>query len=298
MKRFRPISLSFFLMLLAGFPLSAQNAMDWDAALDNYDDICTQCISIREQIQSGEAVGSGVLGGLLNRLSELRKTLSGAKGAMSFDQQRRFDAIRERYARAFNPALLPDTSIRLDGAPAARLDTGWPVPPPDPPADADVLRRGFHPLWHPAVHAFVSLPVWAPGLMFTVDNTRWGLYAKGCVSPSPARGDYSCRSDGVSDEGIIWTTGKERRFRYGASAGAIGFPLPCLGLYAGGGYGRTSVFWEDTSRRWAEVEDLTVKGPVLDAGALFRWKRLSVFAGASTVAFRSWSADAGVGVRF
>lgn len=71
-----------------------------------------------------------------------------------------------------------------------------------------------------------------------------------------------------------------------------------LTFYAGAGYGKRQLLWQDVDGGWAEVSDWSVKGLEMEAGAIFRWNRLAFSAGVSTVRFRTCSATVGVGFCF
>ena len=287
---------AILILLLYGAVLSAQNMQDLDAALDYYEDICNQCFDLRERMRAGEQIAADAVTPLLERLTGLRETLGKSKEEMSFEQLRRFESIRERYARAFNPALRPDSSIPVSDSFTTSLSTSARAASPVPPGST--VNGGFHPSWHFGVLAFAGFPVFAPGLMLTADNTRWGLYAKGYAGVRWVSPAYSGLSDGTSELGTLWTTGKECRSRFGVSAGGSWFPLSYLGLYAGAGYGQERIYWEDNNHDWVAITDLTRRGIQVDAGLLFSWKRFSAFAGITSVTFWTIRVETGLGVRF
>ena len=75
-------------------------------------------------------------------------------------------------------------------------------------------------------------------------------------------------------------------------------PLSFLSVYAGAGYGKHQLFWEDTAGKWASVQDRSASGVAVDAGLVFNWQHLSVMAGVSAIGFKSVFAELGVGYRF
>ena len=90
--------LIFAVAMILSLPVSAvmQNS-DWDKVLDRYEDICKQCITLREKIQAGETVSDRAVTSLLQELSQLRSTLQSASGSMTASQKERFNTIRDSY---------------------------------------------------------------------------------------------------------------------------------------------------------------------------------------------------------
>ncbi len=85
------------LLLISPAYVIAQNA-DWDKVLDRYEDICGQCITLRDRIVAGEPVSDRAVTSLLQELSQLRNTLQNASGSMSDEQKKRFTTIRDSYS--------------------------------------------------------------------------------------------------------------------------------------------------------------------------------------------------------
>ena len=94
MKRAR--LLSFILFICIPFYAVSQNS-DWDKVLDRYEEICGQCITLRNRIVSGEPVSDRAVTSLLQELGQLRSTLQNASGSMTDKQKKRFSAIRDSY---------------------------------------------------------------------------------------------------------------------------------------------------------------------------------------------------------
>lgn len=136
------------------------------------------------------------------------------------------------------------------------------------------------------------------GVMGAVQWRRWGCYVSAfgnAVSPAAA---YSCLKDGTAGDRYIWPSGASRVSVLHCSGGVVRNLTPCLAVTAGGGWGRRLVRWEDTSGNWASVEDLSVQGPILEAGLLGWRGRLCASVGVSTVTFRTLGVKAAFGIRF
>ena len=109
---------------------------------------------------------------------------------------------------------------------------------------------------------------------------------------------YSCQSDGTTDFGYIWTTGKAKGSRWVAGAGLTVRIATPLRLFAGSGYGSRSLLWEDDSSRWARVDDLSVRGITAECGLLYDFHRFTAAAGISSTRFRQCSVLLGCGYSF
>ena len=152
--------------------------------------------------------------------------------------------------------------------------------------------------------AYGVFPYSRPGLMARLDVGRMGLFVKGSWRPAETA-QFTCQSDGTTSSGYIWTSGQESVGGYDLSAGAtyaivsgFGSGKMALRAYAGAGYGRQTVLWEDSSGRWAEVSDLSPSGLSSAAGLLFDFGHLSLTTGLSSVAFQTLSFELGLGLLF
>lgn len=259
-------------------PLSAQR-MRWDAALDQYERICDECIDLRDRLAAGESVSTNALAELLSRLKDLRFSLQQAQGDMSPAQRERFNRIRDRYLAPTDPRRTPLT-------PLATLPF-HPVAPAVAPVQT-LLRRPPEPVratqpssprFNFGCTAFVSLPEAFPGLMVLVRRKEIGGYLKGTASFSP-QADYDARSDGTVGSALLWTTGREKYTQFSLSGGLIYAPGPRISFYAGAGYGKQDIRWEDASGKWARITDLSSQGMTVDAGILLTFGHLILQGGA------------------
>jgi len=108
----------------------------------------------------------------------------------------------------------------------------------------------------------------AIGLAAVGQGKRWGVFLSVRSHFVSGRSSYDCTSDGAAPYGRIWTSGNVRKSRLAVSAGGV---MPISGpwsVYAGAGYGRQSLLWEDTAGRWARVSDHSSEGLLLEGGAL------------------------------
>lgn len=294
-------------IVFASFSLPAQDRL-WDAALDQYQQICDECISVRSRHASGEAVQAASVTQLLSRLAALRKTLKDAEGRMSPAQRLRFESIRLRYEEVFGT---PRSAVRLPSLPALTYTADYlgrdglipefyTAASSVVPMKMKMTSAGLDGLPQSGVLLFAGVPDMYYGTMLTLSfaGKPVGAFAKASVSIPYSGGAYDCRSDGTTDGGYIWTSGKERISRWSVTAGATVTPLPFLSVYAGGGYGKRDALWCDVSGQWARVSDLSVSGFTADAGVIVYIRRVSLLAGVSTVGFGNFSAELGAGFRF
>ena len=176
---------------------------------------------------------------------------------------------------------------------AGGLETGRPSPEPRH-RPLTVPATPFH----VSALLYVGVPDFCPGLLLSFTRGKWGGFVKGAVSLASMQASYACYADGTTDSGYIWTTGKEAAKRFNISAGGVFSPLDFLSFYAGTGYGKRQLFWEDTTSQWASVQDRSVSGMALDAGVLYSWRHLSLMAGVSAIGFKTVCAELGVGYCF
>lgn len=284
-------------IVFASLSLPAQDRL-WDTALDQYQQICDECISVRRRYLAGEDVQTASVTHLLSRLATLRHTLKDAEGRMTPAQRLRFESIRLRYEEVFGT---PRSAVKLPSLPAltGTVDCLGPdvlIPKHYPAASS----AGWDGLPQSGVLLFVGVPDLYYGAMLTLSfpGKPVGAFAKASVSIPFVKGAYDCRSDGTTADGYIWTNGEERISRWSVSAGAIVSPLSFLSVYAGGGYGKSDTLWGDVSGQWARVSDRSVSDVAVDTGIIIYIHRFSLLAGVSTVGFSNISAELGVGFRF
>ena len=108
------------------------------------------------------------------------------------------------------------------------------------------------------------------------------------------RSSYDCTGDGRTAQGRFWGNGQSRYGIFSLSGGPLWTPLPWLGLYAGAGFTREELDWQDAEGDWARVRDYSFAGVCCDAGILLRWRRLAVSAGCSWLGYATLTAGIGI----
>ncbi len=165
------------------------------------------------------------------------------------------------------------------------------------PTVTEAVKKEWKPLGV-SILATISLPDPTIGAMALWCGERFGAYLKFGSNLKSAAYGYDCNADGTTEEGYIWTSGESRVSKLSLSAGGT---LRCNGwLYvcAGAGYGRRLLLWEDSTGGWARVAGSSFSGPAAEAGALVRFSRLALYAGVSSVSFRYFDAQIGLGLNF
>lgn len=133
------------------------------------------------------------------------------------------------------------------------------------------------------------------GLMATLNyRQRWGIWLAGRSNFTATSHSYDCRSDGTADGGRFWGNGQSRYGVFSMAGGPLWRPLPWLGIYAGAGYTKEELDWQDAKERWARVSDYSISGICWDAGLLFQVRHLSISAGCSWNTFATLTVGAGV----
>ena len=137
------------------------------------------------------------------------------------------------------------------------------------------------------------------GLMLGLGGSVWGGYA-GVRSnfKTEAASDYDCKSDGSTAYGQIWTSGRHRDSRISMTGGLWYHVSNPIRIYAGAGYGKRTVCWEDLYGDWARVTDYSGAGLALDAGVIWSCRHLSLSIGGEVIGFRQWGVQFGVGFNF
>ncbi len=320
------------LFLLTCFSPDRPGGDGWDDALDRYAAICERCLDLRYRSVRGEEVSAVELKQLLTRLAELRTSLQNGSGAMTPGQRARFEAIKDRYRKTIR---LQDA---LSAGLTARRQVAEPLPGLSPvpgyPGRAEVadpsLPKSFPPFQMQFPLSCYGGPVGRGWNVFLLGGCRsglsleegasagamvsfpfgrrkiWGGFVKARFVRPGMEGEYACNSDGtLPGGGVIWTSGGRRLSQFSGTAGLSYSLFRWADIYAGAGYGRDVLFWQDGSGRYAEVTDRSFRGLCLDAGCRFRpfrqrsrWGVPSALAGVECVGGGSLTYEIGLGWRF
>lgn len=108
-----------------------------------------------------------------------------------------------------------------------------------------------------------------------------GWYVKGVYSAGESTdGDYGTYYPEGSDTGIdYWTTGKDKRSFYSATAGVIVRLKSALHVYAGAGYANRQVAWQLADGSYAKHTDYSKSGVAADCGLMLKIGKFSINGG-------------------
>lgn len=300
------------LLTLCGLPAYSQTRPSAvDKALDEYESLLKEAISLKRSSVADERVLEYELYNLANRLSSIRKTL-GTGSKMTDAQKARLAALVKWYEAA---------------AKGIDADVMWVAPVSETPDTVAVVREvvsktvcqeelsgmiidlpGYNPY---PLHPFVSFTVSGfdsavPGVRIGLSHKAWGGYLSANVSSGKKAFEYTCLGDGsIPAGGAIYTNGAKSLYHFGLTAGVLclpirfyGFDTGRAGLYAGIGYGERNLYWQDIENKWAKVADRSWTGLGAEGGLVLFWKWLCVSAGIHTTGFAHTDVEAGIGIRF
>ena len=142
------------------------------------------------------------------------------------------------------------------------------------------------------------IPGLSYGLMAGWPGTQVGFYGKFRSNFVSTGASYECTRDGKAGSDYIWTTGKSQVSNLAVTAGIM---LPVSSFfypYAGVGFVKRDLAWEDSQGKWARVKDASVSGIGLEAGVILRLGIYGFHAGINTGNFKYIGADAGIALFF
>lgn len=287
-------------LLTVCFVAFGQDRM-FDERLDEYEQLCRRCMELKSRTEAGETVSRSEARSLIDSFISMNKELKAHEDEMTVVQRMRFRGIGRWFASgeepecsvcslpAVRPVVTPHYIVSAD------MTDLRPAPvyvPED--GECNPARRGYV-----CLLASIAAPDMAYGLMAGYRSRKVGGYVSFRSSFAFGRTSYSCRQDGIMDDGgRMWPTGKERKSNLSACAGLLMGISDAFALYGGAGYGFRRLAWEDLEGSWVQVSDWSYSGVAAECGAVMSWKRLAFSAGVSTVAFRTASFTCGLGIRF
>ncbi len=302
------------LLLICPVYIMAQNT-DWDKVLDRYEDICGQCITLRDRIVSGEPVSDRAVTSLLQELSQLRNTLQNASGSMTDEQKKRFAAIRDSYS---GTTTNQESTAETDTNPAKtttvksqehqQLIIQKTVQSPDlsgleitTPTTSE--QQIIVPSKIGTDHKITNNPLVTESTVshdfeleayITAGYNRnlvfGGMIAVGrkpfrsgyisvLTNGSFKGSDYSCLSNGnIQGGGVFWGDGSVADNALFITGGLSVWNSRSgnLSAYLGAGYGINERLWRDISGKWAIVSDLSGRGMLFQAAAAFRFTHIAL----------------------
>ena len=302
-----------------------RDSLRWEQILQRYQVFCDGAVAAK----AGDKEAARQLRTQADSISLLLKAVKGSN--MTPSQQQRFSRMKQRYADVVSlpdfPAVPAPSVIQVvSGQTIVIRDTVFvvreihqtdtvriveqveklvevpvdrvvEVPVPAAAAEAVPLVSTVVPQPRYLLLAQAVVPDFSYGLMAGVMR-KAGFYVRFDSNFHFPKTDYACTSDGQASYGQIWTTGRSLCSRLSATGGALWHPLSWLSLYAGAGYGRRTLCWEDVSGHWAQVSDASYSGVAADLGVVFNLDHFALSVGVTSLGFSRIDASLGVGVVF
>ncbi len=132
-------------------------------------------------------------------------------------------------------------------------------------------------------------------LFYTPPRSCWGCFVSGRSNFVRTGSAYACNSSGALDAGgMFWGNGKDRYGIGVLNAGVSFHPAKNLALYAGTGYGKEELDWQDTAGQWARVSDWSRAGLSVEAGVLLHFGPVCISAGYGHIASPAFVAGCGI----
>lgn len=279
--------------------LNAQEVSSMDAELSRYETLCQECLELKSRIGYGETVSRRQAESMIEDFVSMNARLKGVKHEMTAAQRIRFDAIGVWFSTGKKPQVQSAPSLEaLPTPPHQLIMTTTPKTDEicrvdhshDIPGRQDYLRT--------FILADITCPEMSYGLMAGLQGRRWGGYLRfrSAFVKTPET-LYECLSDGsLPNGGKMWTSGDTRSSNLYITGGALMQVADWLSVYAGTGYSRRTLAWQDIDGNWARVSDWSHEGLTIDAGLLLSWRNLAFSAGLSTLSFKTCTFSLGIGL--
>lgn len=125
------------------------------------------------------------------------------------------------------------------------------------------------------------------GLFLSLSPGRLGGYLSARANFVSQLYAYECLSDGTTPGPEAFKgNGGQRIGEYSLSAGAVINAAPWLDVFAGAGFGSSTLCWSDFQGAWARVKDYSASGLQVEGGVVFHLRNLSLLGGVSWLTAR------------
>lgn len=291
--------ISVLILVLVTCAAQAQGDLGIDILLERYEKSCEECLNLRNRVESGEKIPTGQAEDMVQRFVNLNRLLKDMEPELDKAQKARFEAIgnwfrtgRKPLAMSYIP--LDRVTAVLPRSKAVTFPEDFILPQPVKAVPVSVRPADVRIFILPSI----SLLPESFGAMAGARYGRWGGYARFSGRFNGATPAYSCSEDGILDNGSsIWPNGESTEKAFHLTAGPLYGLNGWLDLYAGLGYGRHQVLWQDIDNNWVSVGS-GLKGVCAEAGVLASWKNFTLGAGVSTISFRSLTPTLSIGINF
>lgn len=125
------------------------------------------------------------------------------------------------------------------------------------------------------------------GVFLSLSRGRLGGYLSARANFVSQLYAYECLSDGTTPGPETFKgNGGQRIGEYSLSAGAVINAAPWLSVFAGAGFGSSTLCWSDFRGTWARVKDYSASGLQVEGGVVFHLRNLSLLGGVSWLTAR------------
>lgn len=229
--------------------------------------------------------GNPIPGAKVEIVGSTESTITELDGTFHFEVQNPVNKVKVYYA-----GMQSKVQIAKDGMTVKLLKTNWWNAEPQKYSWLISVQGAFP-------ETGVSNPAF--GLMLgKVKNIGW--YVKGVYSAGKSTdGDYVSYPE-ESDLISYWTTGKDKRSYYSATAGVIARLKCVLHAYVGVGYVDRQVAWELADGGYAKNTEYSYSGMAIDYGLLLKIGKFSINGG-TTMSFSggcNFVGNIGIGICF
>ena len=276
----------------------AQDSTGIDGLLERYERSCEECLNLRSRVDKGEKIPKAQAEDMVQKFINLNRLLKDIESELSSSQKARFEAIGNWFRTGNKPLALnyiPLEKVTAD-LPEAEI-----ISLPSPSVLTELQGQLIYiPLEKRSVFILPSFSL-SPssfGAMAGVQHGRWGGYARYTGRFDNATPSYSCSDEGILENGsFVWPNGERTEKTFQITAGPVFGLNYRFDIYAGLGYGRHQVLWQDIDGNWVAVGQ-GLRGICAETGVLASWKSLTFGAGISTISFRTLTPTLSLGVNF
>ncbi len=125
------------------------------------------------------------------------------------------------------------------------------------------------------------------GLFLSLSPGRLGGYLSARANFVSQLYAYECLSDGTTPGPETFKgNGGQRIGEYSLSAGAVINAAPWLDVFAGAGFGSSTLCWSDFQGAWARVKDYSASGLQVEGGLILHYRQFSLLGGVSWLTAR------------
>ena len=274
----------------------AQESLSRD--LNLYEQMCSRCLELRTRVEGGEEVSKTEAENTIAFFVEMNRRLKTKEEDMTAAQRRRFKDIGQWFTtgvKPYGPEPVPKLVCEIRDTLKPHFDDALRPHVSECVVSDNQIMQKSSPKY--LLVAEFAVPDFSYGLRSGVMGRRFGGYASFRSNFVVGSASYECTSEGTLDiGGNFWASGDERVSNMTVSAGVLCKVADCLDVYAGAGYGRRLLHWQDIDGDWAEVSDWSLRGAAYETGLLLSFGRFTLSAGVSTILFRSFSMTFGVGI--